>query len=297
MVRHLYLFAVLAVFPLFIQKVYSDQVLTAEKVQNSPIIDGKADDPVWKQGKEIVTHDKTANIDITIKALYSDTKIFFLVVFPDPDESRTHKSWAWDKKIEIYKQGLDREDVFIFKWNLMPYSVDLSIYSDSPYLSDIWFWKACRSDPSGHADDKKQQLSETELPDSKKLTSKSGKIMYLQRIGDKGTAAYKTTLFTEYQEGSMPHFESQTPSGSRADVRAKGSWAGGKWVIEFERSLKTGDNDDIQLEPDKTYQLGVSRYEIAGRLPETESSQPLFGCGDISENLKLNFNSKQQKSQ
>ena len=74
--------------------------------------------------------------------------------FPDSDESVTHKTWVWGKSAEMYKTGQDREDVFVFKWNMEPNPVYLSLKADNDYMADIWFWKACRTNPVGYADDK-----------------------------------------------------------------------------------------------------------------------------------------------
>ena len=122
----------LAVFMVFLvlpQTLFAGQTLVAQKVEKAPVIDGVAAEPAWVRAREITTHDKAADIDITLKAAYTDKEIFFLVSFPDPDESRIHKSWTWDKSIEIYKMGNEREDVFIFKWNMESRPVDLSIYA------------------------------------------------------------------------------------------------------------------------------------------------------------------------
>lgn len=55
-------------------------------------------------------------IDIILKAVYTADRIFFLVQFSDPDESRLHKSLVWNTKEELYENGPDREDCFVFKW-------------------------------------------------------------------------------------------------------------------------------------------------------------------------------------
>lgn len=267
----------------------AEQTLIVRNVAAAPVIDGKGDDKVWSLAKPVTTHDNVAGIDITLKAVRADKRIYFLVSFPDPDESREHKTWVWDKNIGMYRQGPSREDVFVFKWNMSATPTDLSIRSDTPHEADIWFWKACRSDPAGYADDKIQRLSETELPDSREMTSKSGKKIFLQRMGDDGEPASVTTLFEEYKGDRMPHFETRTPTGSRADIKAKGAWSKGVWVIEFGRDLQTGHKDDVQFEPGKTYQFGVSRYEMAGRDADKSGDQPLFGMGDVSENLILKF--------
>jgi hypothetical protein len=285
------------IFFSFALESYSDQTLIAQKVEKPPAIDGREDASVWDKAKAITTRDKKSGIDVTIKALYTEKNIFFLASFADPDESRKHKCWTWDKKAGIYKQGLTREDVFVFKWALSPDCADLSVYSDSPSDADIWFWKACRTDPVGYADDKIQSLREEKLPKSRKIKSRSGKTMYLQRRGDNGQAAYKTTLHTEYKGDILPHFVSQIPDGSRADIRAKGFWTAGRWTIEFSRALQTGNNDDVQFDLNKKYLFGISRYEIAGRPTEPNSSQPLYGSGDISENLTLIFSGEKAKKE
>lgn len=263
--------------------------LVAAKAETAPIIDGNDSDACWTNAQAITTHDKVAGIDITLKALHTDEHVFFLVSFPDPDESRTHKSWAWDKGCKIYKMGPDREDCFVFKWNMGSESVDLSLHSDNPYRADVWFWKACRTDPVGYADDKIQILSSLKVEKSLRLTSKSGATMYLLRQGDKGTTAFKTKMISEYEGDMVNRFVYQTPTGSRADIKAKGLWKNGRWTIEFARALITGHDDDVQLDLTADYAFGVSRYEIKGGKPDKKVSQPLYECGDINEIITLVF--------
>lgn len=268
---------------------FSAQTVVAFKAFINPVVDGSGDDPSWKNAQAVISHDKVANIDVTLKAVYTDNEIFFLVTFPDPNESRIHKAWIWDENQMMYLIGPDREDGFVFKWNMELKPKDLSVYADVPYVADLWFWKACRTDPAGFADDKIQRLSSSKLSKSIKLPGKSGKMLYLQRLGDEGTPAYKNTLYIEYNGDTLSNFQNQPPKGSRADIRAKGSWSNGKWTIEFGRKLNTGHEDDIQFFPGKIYQFGISRYEIAGRKPDPKLTQPLFGAGDISERLFLSF--------
>jgi hypothetical protein len=268
---------------------YADQVIVAKKVARPPVIDGSAADEAWAQVTEYVTYDKVAKINMTLKAVYTDTQVFFLVSYPAAYKSDTHKTWEWDKAAQMYKTGRDREDVFVFKWNMESRPVGLSLQSDDSYTADIWFWKACRSNPAGYADDKIDRVSSIAIPKSTELTSRSGKKMYMLREGDSGRVASTDTLYEDYKADKMPSYASAIPTGSRADIKAKGVWAEGKWTIEFSRALNTGNNDDVQFDISKTYQFGVSRYEIAGRGPDPSLSQPLFGCGDISEELTLKF--------
>ncbi|MDD5081674.1 MAG: ethylbenzene dehydrogenase-related protein [Candidatus Omnitrophica bacterium] len=268
--------------------IYAGQIVKAEKFLQPPVIDGYID-PLWEKTSEIITHDKAADIDIKIKAGYTDREIFFLVQYPDKDESREHKTWTWDKTEQMYVMGAEREDTFVFKWNMEDHPVDLSISSESSHIADIWFWKACRTDPSGYADDKIQKFSKLKSENSREIILPSGNIMYLQRMGDEGREAYKNTLFVEHTEDLLQRFEPQEPSGSRADVKARGLWSDGVWTIEFKRALVTRNIDDIQFFKGETYDFGVSRYEIAGREVDQESDQPLYGMGDVSEVFTLGF--------
>ena len=58
---------------------------------------------------------------------------------------------------------------------------------------------------------------------------------------------------------------------------------------EFARHLDTVNDDDVRLEPGKTYLFGISRFEVAGRQPDPDLTQPLYGSGDTSEPLYLVF--------
>jgi len=236
---------------------FGEQKLLAMPVTEPPVIDGLAGDPAWENAQEIITLDKSSKLPITIKAVYTDTEFFVQVSFPDKDESRTHKSWIWNKGREIYTVGHDREDIIIFKWNMDSDPVDLSIVADNPHHADIWYWKACRTDATGYADDKSHLLSQTEEQDSTKIISKSGKTMYLFR---------------------------------KSDVKAKGVWENGTWTIEFRRNFITGHQDDVQFTTARKYLFGVSRYEIAGRNANKALSARLYGTGDANKPLWLEFN-------
>jgi hypothetical protein len=272
----------------FCQNLNAEQVVTSYKTTQVPHIDGLGNEDVWENVEAVTIFDPIAQVKIRIKSVYTDSSIFFLVSFADKDESRTHRSWIWDKEQKMYQEGPDREDVFVFKWKLDDMTKDLSVFSDETYEADIWYWKACRTDPQGFADDKIQRLFNYPVKNSFEVTSKSGQKMYIQRLGDSGRSTYKTNIFIDYVGDVVQRYTLRQPQSSRADVKAKGVWKDGGWTIEFARSLFTGNSDDVNFQTLKSYGFGVSRYEIAGRLPEN-SDQPLFGSGDISEILTLEF--------
>ena len=283
------LYGIICMCLILIQEVRADQVITSHKTSQEPLVDGLETEDIWKNLAAVTTFDPVAQIEIKIKSAYSDSKIFFLVSFPDKNESRIHRRWLWNKDDTIYIEGPEREDVFVFKWKLAETTKDLSIFSDETYEADIWFWKACRTDPQGFADDKIQRLLNYPAKDTFEVTSKSDKKMYIKRQGDLGRSSYKTRILIDY-EGDMVHrYILRQPESSRADVKAKGMWKDGRWTIEFARALVTGNGDDVNFRIlSNSYGFGVSRYEIAARPPET-SDQPLYGAGDITEILTLEF--------
>ena len=286
------IFSILIIFITLVcsQEIKAEQVVNSYKTSQSPLVDGLETEDVWKNLEAVKTFDPIAQVEIQIKSVYDDSTIFFLVSFPDKEESRLHRSWIWNKEKEMYEEGPAREDVFVFKWKLNDRTQDLSVFSDETYEADIWYWKAGRSDPQGFADDKIQRLFIYPMKNSYEITSKSGKKMYIQRQGDSGKSTYKTQIYIDY-EGDMVHrYILRQPESSRADVKAKGVWKDGRWTIEFARALVTGNGDDVNFRTlDKSYGFGVSRYEISGRPPEELSEQPLFGSGDITEMLTLEF--------
>jgi hypothetical protein len=267
---------------------YAAQSIIAKKVAKTPKIDGLDDDPEWKNADPLIVYENIGQLEITLKAVYTDKYICFLVTFPDEDESRNHRNLVWDKAKKMYFIGPEREDNFVFKWSMEPDIIDLSIYADNSYTTDIWYWKACRSDPMGFADDKISTLSMIKQQNAAKIISKKGFTYYSKRKGDEGKAAYQDIeIPIDFHGDTIPLFKNIVPSESRADIIAKGQWKDKKWSIEFKRLLFTGHPDDIQFSTHEKYQFGIARYEISGRKPNPK--EKYYGAGDVIESLFLSF--------
>lgn len=278
---------ILALLVLLISPALAEQIIEARPVASAPAIDGFGDDPAWASAVSVITHDKVADIDLELKAVHTEDQIFIMVRYPDSDESRLHRSWSWDSEQDQYKSGGDREDVMVLKWWIDGESPTLSTSADQPYRADIWYWKACRTDPVGFADDKIQTLDSIPSTRSQEISSPAGRSMYLTRLGDKGTSSYATKIPGSFQGNQIPRFNISRPSGSRADIRARGRWADGWWVIEFARALDTGHDDDVVLHVGDRHFFGISRYEIAANPADPRTEVPLFRSGDVGEALYL----------
>lgn len=246
-------------------------------------------DPAWDKARPVSVRDVVADIDVELRALHDGEHVYILTVFPDADENRQHRTLLWDKARKAYVDGPEREDAMVLKWSMVTHETGLTLHENAPYVADEWYWKACRSDHAGFADDKVQIYSAYPDPYAKAVLSANGKVFYLTRRGDEGDEAAQALLYPGYAGDRAPKFRFITPTGSRADVRAKGVWKDGRWSVAFERKLDTGHADDVRLSLDGAHPFGVSRYEIAGRDPEPNTDQPLFGCGDVGEILELRF--------
>lgn len=265
------------------------QELVAVTTDAEPVLDGVANEEMWRAAKPVMVHDPIAGIDITLKAAHNSAKIFILVTFADQNENRHHRTLIWDDKIKAYQNGPEREDVFILKWSMTSYPTTLTLRENVPYEADIWFWKAMRTDHAGFADDKMHIYSASRSKNSKALISQDGQIFYLTRKGDRGETAYETNLIPGFQGPRLPKYSQRQPTGSRADIQAKGAWHNERWTIEFSRQLNTGHEDDIQFQLDGRYPFAVSRHEVAGRRPEPGAEQPLYGTGEVGEIIQLLF--------
>ncbi len=273
--------------PLF--SAMADQSVIAHKVTVAPVIDGIGTDTAWQSAETVITNDRVAKIPIELQVVYTEESIFIKIHFSDSTENRDHKMLEWNSSLKAYRTGSKREDLFSVKWNMNPLPVNFSLNSETPYQADTWLWKAFRTDPVGFADDKLHIFGLAERKRAKKIITQAGKIMFLTRLSDAGKSTYKDIAYNDYAGDTVVRYEHRMPTGSRADVRAKGRWQNGIWTIEFQRKLQTGQPDDIQFNTKLAYTFGVSRYEIAGKKPNQTLEQPNYESGDIGEVMTLKF--------
>ncbi len=287
---HLFRLALVAFILPFPLVATAAQEIVSPPAGEPPVLDGSCNDGAWRAARAYTIRDKRLNVDIVLKSVHTSDKVFFCVQYPDPDESRLHRPWVWDKKLGIYTVGPYIEDTFVFRWNLEDHEVDLSDFSDDTFLADVWYWKANRTDPMGYADDKYDSLTANETRRSRQVLSRSGKKRYLLREEDDGTSAFKTVMELDYRGDQLPQYVLSTPTGSRADVMAKGAWKDKIWTIEFGRKLKTGHGDDVQFNAVGTtkYLFGVSIKSLYGE-PIDDKIPNLYGQGRISAPLRLIF--------
>jgi len=71
-----------------------------------------------------------------------------------------------------------------------------------------------------------------------------------------------------------------TPTGSAADVRAKGVWRDGRWTVELQRRLFTGHDDDTRFEPARRYKMAISTHDRSGDMDKASDVVELSFASD-----------------
>ncbi|TAJ98386.1 ethylbenzene dehydrogenase [bacterium] len=161
-------------------------VLTAKRVPKGPVLDGKVD-ALWKEAQAVkIPVTGGANLpnggtEVTLKAVYTDSDIFFLAQWRDKTQSYQRSPWkkqtdgSWAKLTDPNDKGGDSnryyEDKFAMLWNINIAGFEAAgcmvachageagkpfgnKYTNNPgELGDIWHWKSVRTGPVGQMDD------------------------------------------------------------------------------------------------------------------------------------------------
>jgi hypothetical protein len=161
-------------------------LLTAKKVSKGPVLDGKMD-ALWKDSRSVkipVTggaNFPNGSTEVSLRAVYTDTDVFFLAEWRDKTQSYQRFPWkkqadgSWVKLADPNDKGNDSniyyEDKLAMLWNIniagfeaagcmvachagesgKPYG---NKYTANPgETGDLWHWKSVRTGPVGQFDD------------------------------------------------------------------------------------------------------------------------------------------------
>lgn len=246
--------------------------LTTGSLSTAPTLDGKADE--WSGVSGVKVKVTPANegdekayqgeVEVDLKAAINGDMIYFLAQWPDPTKDDTHKNLTWDKEKDGYVEGKDREDRMVLKFD-MGGDFTACMLSGKAYESDVWHWKAYRSQSAGIVHDKMHIMSFEKIPKAKKHPTRDGKEIWIARPSDAGDEMYKSQKPLDNIGDVIPRYvPNKSVSGSIADIKSEATWANGVWTLEMARKLDTGNADDVKFEKGKTYEAGAAVFDHTG---------------------------------
>lgn len=254
--------------------------LECERVSNAPVIDGSAGDDAWKRAEALdltvrrVVPPQGATATVELKSVRTDTHLYVLARWRDATRDDTaHKPWIWSGAKNAYEEGPEREDMFSIAFELSG-TFNADMLSGEPGVWDVWQWKATRTNPQGHAMDRTHRYA-TEKPagSAREHAARNGRSIWIARPEDAGdTVERKQAAPSAKGDERVPQYLAGIPSGSAADVRARGSWADGWWTLEFERRLGTGHADDTQFDVSRSYGMAVAAHDRTGDMDKASDA-------------------------
>lgn len=253
---------------LFSTSLYA-QTITVTELSFNPVIDGLASEwtgiattsvPLTQSragGKSDIT-------SIDVKFGTAGGNVCFLFQWKDSSYDFQHKPYVWNEGSGKYETGPQREDRLAVQF-AMEGDYDTNWLSGKEFKADIWHWKSARSNPAGLAQDKMTIVSKTKIKKAYEGKAQDGSTIYIKRPSDAGDKLYKTKRYATKEETIMPKYiAADNPQGSVADVKAKGVWANGSWVLEGCRKLNTGNADDIVFTKGTAVKGGIAVFNQSG---------------------------------
>lgn len=243
------------------------------KVTQAPAVDGDGRDPAWRAAKEtkvvakgVFPANASKSTDVVIRSVHTGTQVYFLVRWRDETrDDQAQKPFAWDPGKNAYVEGPEREDMFALAFeHTGPFTADM--LSPVEAVWDVWHWKASRTGPQGFAMDRTHRYTRQQWEGKgRSHKARDGQPIWITRLEDAGDTVEKKQAAPATRQGeTVPQYLPGTPTGSAADVRAKGTWLDGWWTLELERKLDTAHPDDTVFDVTRTYKMAVSAHDRTG---------------------------------
>ena len=201
-----------------------------------------------------------------LRAVHTDSHLYLRAAWSDGTcDDQLHKPWRWSSEKGAYEVGPEREDMFSVAFeHTGPF--DANMLSGNEAVWDVWHWKATRTNPAGFAMDRSHRYTRKQ-PEGKARAhpAATGGQVWIARPEDAGdTIERKQAAPSSREDDIVPQYIVGSPSGSAADVRAKGSCADGSWTLELGRQLDTGHSDDTAFDTSRKYLFAVATHDRTG---------------------------------
>lgn len=201
-----------------------------------------------KLGLESEDKNYTGQIVVQLKFGVAKGRLYVAARWPDDSQDVAYKGWDWAGT--RYTESRKREDMFAIRFHLDG-DYDRSMLSGTTYKADVWLWSAARTNPTGFAEDMSHAFSASPIESAAEFSVQGIGTAYVKKQRDSGSGIYKVIRPPKEKTADhLPSFEPvAAPSGSVADVSAKGVWKAGYWNLELSRVMSTGNADDAVFKP------------------------------------------------
>ncbi|NQW23208.1 MAG: hypothetical protein HQ475_07180 [SAR202 cluster bacterium] len=247
---------------------------------------------------------------IKVQAVYNDTDIWMRFEWPDPTKSQTrlwtYDGTSWSKGGNEDRLGLYWQISTLDKFGTKGCNALCHDTADNPdewYMispkdgqrADNWHWKAQRALPVGYVDDKwlggvledPTDVESANHGDSKDSggysanASEDGKSPAFMPPNLGSAVLIKSeavpidvSMITDGVQ--IPRELIERPIGSRGDIDSMAVYDNATWITVMHRKLDTGNNDDVQFNPARSYPFGVAVFDNAGGFKHAISQEALF---------------------
>lgn len=293
-------FALLALLPLAAAAQAPPQVVPVGRLAAAPVLDGSlADWPKdgWTQvriapavaagerekfGLDPEDRNHTGSLTLELRAGIFGDRIHFALRWPDDAADTEYKGWEWAGG--KYVEGKRRDDALALRFHLSG-DFDRTMLSAKSYVADVWLWSAARTNPVGYAEDWTHRVSTRMIEDAAEYAVKGVGTVFIKKLRDGGEGPYRFLPRPKAKAAErMPSFEPvRAPSGSVADVLAKGRWAQGRWSLEMSRKLATGNADDAAFVAGQKLLGQIAVFNRGSDENKSVSEPLLFDLGAVGK--------------
>jgi hypothetical protein len=242
--------------------------------ETAPVVDGQLADPAWQGAPwfSVGVAGASGNLTLTAAALWSPDRFWIFVRWPDRSQDDLHHPWVWSQRERAYFVGPQVEDALSLSF-AREGRMGECMLAGAEAVTDLWTWRAGRTDFSGHAEDATMTLSFQQQLRANSFQARNGSVLWVRIEPDAGSRPYQTQIAGAYAGDLIPRYSASVPSGSMADVTAKGAWKEGFWTVEFSRRLSTGDPADAVFGPGSETSFSIAVFDSREGIEHSSSKE------------------------
>jgi len=241
-----------------------------------PKLDGSSDDKAWSRAVPFSFPVKgpSGNVTVTASAVWGGDRVYFLITWADKSEDIEHHPWVWSEEEKRYTVGPEVEDALAMQ--IATKKLGDCMLSGKGFVTDLWFWRAARTNPVASAEDGSLVVSTERLAKASFYEAKNKRTVWVKDQRDEGTSPYRSQVAGTFEGEKVHRYVPQQPTGSIADVEAKGAWKNGRWTVELARALVTGDQVDVAFKAGKEYWFSAAIFNKRERSEHSTSKELLL---------------------